>query len=556
VDDAVMFKPLATKFAVLPAVVAAFVIGGAQPALATDYCVPDNTCAGTNAGTLENALTMAASGSNADRIFLAPGTYTAPVATGYAYDALNAPVEIIGAGKADTTVTSPSGGSGSVLSLYGGPGTIVRDLKVKLPPNSALGIYGLKTNGTARGIRVQEDVNNLLFMVGIVLNDGVLENSEVALGSWHPSVGVVMDYPGGTIRDSQISGNTAVQSSFGGTIERTRLLGRQSGVSASRNTTTIRSSSIDTNMGANPTAIAATNNIGIDTKVIADGVNFEAHQNSGTTVSADTFFSPDNNVDVVVVNSIIRGNAQRLSARATGSGTAHIAASYSDYAPIANNVQGAHAGISETNISNVGDADLELDTYAPFPSSPLIDAGDPATPQDLDIDGNPLVTDGNHDGVYRRDIGAYELPGPVFSGETLPPDPATGDPLPLPGDQPIEAKQAADTLAPLVAGFRTSHKVFTVTRARTAISARVARGTRFSYSLSESAKVVVTIKRAHTRRAAGRLTRSAKAGRNSLVFSGRIGRKALKRGRYSAAITATDAAGNRSAPRRVSFRVV
>jgi hypothetical protein len=39
-------------------------------------------------------------------------------------------------------------------------------------------------------------------------------------------------------------------------------------------------------------------------------------------------------------------------------------------------------------------------------------------------------------------------------------------------------------------------------------------------------------------------------------FSGRIGRRALKRGRYRLVLRATDAAGNRSRLRRISFRVV
>jgi hypothetical protein len=39
-------------------------------------------------------------------------------------------------------------------------------------------------------------------------------------------------------------------------------------------------------------------------------------------------------------------------------------------------------------------------------------------------------------------------------------------------------------------------------------------------------------------------------------FSGRLGRRALRLGRHRAVLTAVDAAGNRSAPARVGFRVV
>jgi hypothetical protein len=55
---------------------------------------------------------------------------------------------------------------------------------------------------------------------------------------------------------------------------------------------------------------------------------------------------------------------------------------------------------------------------------------------------------------------------------------------------------------------------------------------------------------------AGTLTRSSKQGKNSVKFSGRIGKKALKRGSYRLVVTATDAAGNKSKAKSLSFRVV
>jgi hypothetical protein len=55
----------------------------------------------------------------------------------------------------------------------------------------------------------------------------------------------------------------------------------------------------------------------------------------------------------------------------------------------------------------------------------------------------------------------------------------------------------------------------------------------------------------------GTLTRrNLDAGRGRIGFSGRIGRRALRPGRYRATLTATDLAGNRSPARRLSFRVV
>ena len=53
-----------------------------------------------------------------------------------------------------------------------------------------------------------------------------------------------------------------------------------------------------------------------------------------------------------------------------------------------------------------------------------------------------------------------------------------------------------------------------------------------------------------------KLRRATVAGRNRVAFSGKVGRKRLKPGRHRATLRAVDAAGNRSAPRRIRFRVV
>jgi hypothetical protein len=54
----------------------------------------------------------------------------------------------------------------------------------------------------------------------------------------------------------------------------------------------------------------------------------------------------------------------------------------------------------------------------------------------------------------------------------------------------------------------------------------------------------------------GVFTRSAPAGRSKVKWSGRIGRRALKRGSYVLRATPTDAAGNTGNTRSVSFKIV
>jgi hypothetical protein len=54
----------------------------------------------------------------------------------------------------------------------------------------------------------------------------------------------------------------------------------------------------------------------------------------------------------------------------------------------------------------------------------------------------------------------------------------------------------------------------------------------------------------------GRLTRKSKAGRNTIAFSGRIGRKALAPASYRATITARAGTGPTSKPRSATFTIV
>jgi hypothetical protein len=115
--------------------------------------------------------------------------------------------------------------------------------------------------------------------------------------------------------------------------------------------------------------------------------------------------------------------------------------------------------------------------------------------------------------------------------------------------------------------------------AETAVSAKAHKGTTFHYTLSEAARVVFTIERptagrksgktcvkpTHKNRKkhkctryllAGRFAVQSAAGPNSHHFSGKIGPHKLKPGTYRVTLTATDAAGNASALRRFTIKIV
>jgi hypothetical protein len=113
---------------------------------------------------------------------------------------------------------------------------------------------------------------------------------------------------------------------------------------------------------------------------------------------------------------------------------------------------------------------------------------------------------------------------------------------------------------------------------RSARRKRARRGARIVMRISEAARVRFTIQRARPGRRRGKrcvapkrarpgakrcvrwkrrgtLRRKAAEGRNRYRFSGRIGKRALRPGRYRIRAVATDADRNRSRPRRAPFRI-
>ena len=106
---------------------------------------------------------------------------------------------------------------------------------------------------------------------------------------------------------------------------------------------------------------------------------------------------------------------------------------------------------------------------------------------------------------------------------------------------PSNPTAAPGNRAPLLANVSLSAKRLT----RKAITLR--------YKLNEAARVKIVVKQG--RKTIGTLTRAAKTGANTLKLTKKIGRKTLKRGRTTLTITATDAAGAKSAAKTVTFTV-
>jgi hypothetical protein len=141
-----------------------------------------------------------------------------------------------------------------------------------------------------------------------------------------------------------------------------------------------------------------------------------------------------------------------------------------------------------------------------------------------------------------------------------------------------------DKVPPVIAHFRVTHRRFAVGGKPTALNAAgdkaPPRGTTFTFTLSEAATTRIAITHKAKGHRAGR-TRPCKPahrgqkrnctrtvlvltlvrahttkGPNRMAFSGRYGHKRLAKGTYTATVTATDAAGNRSKPHSLTFIVV
>jgi hypothetical protein len=202
-------------------------------------------------------------------------------------------------------------------------------------------------------------------------------------------------------------------------------------------------------------------------------------------------------------------------------------------------------------------------------TSPAIDAGvnDPADGT-TDLDGHPRVQG------TAPDLGAYEATPIVPASPGTPGAPGPGSSGPPVGSAP------ADTTAPSIGNLAMTHRSFTDRAAKTHRRGNhAARGTAFTFTVSEAARVTIAVsaqttgRRSHgrcvraTRRLAhahrctrsvslGTVVHAVSKGRVSIAFSGKLGKHALAAGHYRATLTAVDAAGNRSAARSITFTVV
>lgn len=128
-------------------------------------------------------------------------------------------------------------------------------------------------------------------------------------------------------------------------------------------------------------------------------------------------------------------------------------------------------------------------------------------------------------------------------------DHCVGDPFPAGGA----------CTAPVISGLKQSHRKWRIKFGAPSEpkASRAKRGTKFSFTLSESARVLFTVSRkSHGRyRKAGSFAKQGTRGANSEPFAGGIGHKVLKTGKYRITLVANDGR-NASKPATLSFRIV
>jgi hypothetical protein len=169
----------------------------------------------------------------------------------------------------------------------------------------------------------------------------------------------------------------------------------------------------------------------------------------------------------------------------------------------------------------------------------------------LSADGNTALIgawrDNSGTGAAWAFVNAPERPTTPPTEPTVPPKPPL-PPEPGPHPEVQNARQSATR-------WREGNRLATVSRAKTPT------GATFSFSLNEEATVTFSFDQTVRGRkgtvTAGKLIFAGHSGTNKVAFQGRISsKKTLKPGRYTLVITATNAAGVRSAPKSLSFTIV
>lgn len=569
-------------------------------ASASTICVTPATGCVSSAPTISNAIMQAsATPATRDTIELGAQEYPEQVTI-----PVGAQIDLVGQGV--STSIAPAAPVGTIVDDQDTAST-VQNLNIRIKGGTSVTALGL--SGSADGVSITADPNavsptgvspSMAFPVGGSFRHGSIT---LPLTATSGGTGVAPGFfgPSTTVEDSTLQAPQGVSGSA--IVRRSKIVAAvgagspPTGVLPSFAPTveTIEDTVIKTQAitGYSP-AIGINSRSTIGPAIVLPSIVYARHDtivgdggsgSIGIVANATSAFASGGSAVADARNVIVSGFEHSLARSGYTSATppfppdapAAITIAYSDFDPSTVQSTGPGAYQPSNNVSadpRFADTDFRL-----APSSPAIDAGDPAglaagiaadpvhsipaIPDEgaTDRDGNARIVDGNRDGSAVTDMGAYEAATPA------PPVP------------PAPVVPAAPSIVS-IGSFKVTNKVFAVAAKATAVSAgaaKVKRGTVFSYLLSRPASVTISLaqkttgfkkgtkcvakapkgKKKHCTlyKSKGTLKRSGAAGLNRVSFSGRVGKKALKPGTYRATIVATDAAG-KSAPRTVAFKIV
>jgi hypothetical protein len=543
----------------LPALVAALILPAAAQAAGPWYVSKSGNNANTCLDTAHACLTIGAAvtkASSGDTVNIGPGTFN---------EAVNAAGKFLifnGAGSDATTGTVVDGhGAGSAFILSNGGE--LHDLRATEDSAATISVGAgggsqklIVTNAVilADGFQSAIDAETAGGSLAVTISDSTLQQVQTSSGG--AEYGLLMEGSIGasltrvtasSVQSDAVAGSlgvniSATDSTFTGTtgladnnatlhVYRCRITGTVDegiyvsavGGAGSDMSTIVEDSLVQgvttaLNAHANSLGKASTATLHDSTLVASgpgtvDGAFTDAFNNATSSIALDG--------SVVRAQSTNGGATRDLHA---DQAAATINASFSAFTTAVGTSSGTvPAPASGSNISgdplftNPAGGDYTLQQ-----SSPLIDNGDQAglAAGEKDVTGGARVLDGNGDGTAIVDIGAFEHTYVPPAGGTTPP-PGGGTTTPPP---------ATDTTAP----------AFTNVKVRNG---------KLRFTLSEAAKVTVTITKGKKHKRVRRFTIAGKAGTNSAVF------KKLKAGKYRIALSALDSSGNRSKLFSRAFRV-
>jgi hypothetical protein len=511
----------------------------ASPAMAAPntYCVAKPECEGIDVVGFQSALNAAKMHLGRDRIELGATSFSSPNEYSYVAVGHNS-VEIVGAGAGETSIRTTKPGSATTLTLSRGS---VSDVEIKGPPSNAIGDFtvALDLTGHAERVKLTGGFVNLSLAKGASIDHSTLTGA----GLDYDRPAVLVAEGKATLADSTVEGLTVGLLAKGTGILRVD----RSTIAARNGVTAVNGGGIEihdslirgTGAGGNGIAVYAKDDVA---GVYATNVTVVGTGTPTSTGVLSNSIGPNVQANVVLWNSAVTRTATSLKREATA-GAAYLAANNSAFDG-SSTVSSGNGSFQPNGANIVVAPEFAGDDFHLPAGSPLIDAGEPVAGgvpvSELDLDGQPRSTDGNGDGVAAPDIGAFEA------------GTAAGDP---PVDQPPvvdPTPPGAEVKPPVLSRVSLSNKRFRVRKAATAFRFKLSKDARVRISIARTTKVKGKVKR----RAAGKLSRAGKKGKNRIAFTGRVGKRALKPGRYVAVVRATDAGGRVSKKRTVKFTIV